>query len=69
MNKIAIVVIGLGVIVTLAGIILLTGIEERTVEKFEEGILYEGADGEMKITGKSNPKDQGIGYFVHIEST
>ena len=69
MNKIAIVVIGLGVIVSLAGIILLTGIEERTVEKFEEGLLYEGADGEMKITGKSNPKDQGIGYFVHIEST
>ena len=39
MNKIAIVVIGLGVIVTLAGIILLSGIGERTVEKIEEGVL------------------------------
>ena len=56
MNKIAIVVIGLGVIVSLAGIILLTGIEERTVEKFEEGLLYEGADGEMKITCKINSR-------------
>ena len=69
MNKIAIAVIGLGIIITLAGIILLTGIEERTFEKFEEGVLYEGADGEMKITDRSNPDKETMGYFVHIEGT
>ena len=69
MNKIPIVVIGLGIIITLAGIILLTGIEERTFEKFEEGVLYEGADGEMKITDRSNPDKETMGYFVHIEGT
>ena len=69
MNKIAIGMIALGIIVTLAGIILLSGIGERTVEKFEEGVLYEGADGEMKITDRSNPDKETMGYFVHIEGT
>ena len=45
------------------------GIGERTVEKFEEGVLYEGADGEMKITDRSNPDKETMGYFVHIEGT
>ena len=67
MNKIPIVVIGVGVIITLVGIFLLLGIGERTVEKIEEGILYEGADGEMEITGVSD-KDE-IWFVVHIEST
>ena len=67
MNKIAIVVIGIGVIVTLAGVILLTGIEERTYEKFEEGVLYEDADGEMKLIGYSDKNETRL--VVHIEST
>jgi len=67
MNKIAIGVIALGIIVTLAGIIILMNLGEDTVETIEEGILYEGADGEMEITGVSE-KDE-IWFFVHIEST
>ena len=69
MNKIAIGVIALGVIITLAGILLLIGIEEGAKEAIGEGNLYEGADGEMKITGRSNPEEQGMGYFVHIIGT
>ena len=69
MNKIAIGVIALGVIITLAGILLLIGIEEGAKEAIGEGYLYEGADGEMKITGRSNPEEQGMGYFVHIIGT
>ena len=67
MNKIAIGMIALGIIVTLAGIIILMNIGEDTVETIEEGILYEGADGEMKITGVLE-KDE-IWFVVHIEST
>ena len=67
MNKIVIGVIALGIIVTLAGIIILMNLGEDTVETIEEGILYEGADGEMEITGVSE-KDE-IWFFVHIEST
>ena len=67
MNKIATVIIGIGVIVTLVGIFLLLGIEERAVEKIEEGVLYEGADGDMEITGVSDKDD--IWFVVHIEST
>ena len=75
MNKIAIGVIALGIIVTLIGIIVLMNIGEDTVETIEEGILYEGADGEMKITGRSNPDglnsegEETMGVYVHIEST
>ena len=75
MNKIAIGVIALGIIITLAGIIILMNIGEDTVETIEEGILYEGADGEMKITGRSNPDglnsegEESMGVYVHIEST
>ena len=67
MNKIATVIIGIGIIVTLVGIFLLLGIEERAVEKIEEGVLYEGADGDMEITGVSDKDD--IWFVVHIEST
>ena len=63
MNKIAIGVIALGIIVTLAGIIILMNIGEDTVETIEDGVLYEGADGEMEITGVSD-KDE-IWFFVH----
>ena len=69
MNKIAIVVIGLGIIITLIGIIILSNLGEDTVETIEEGILYEGADGEMKITDRSNPDKETMGVYVHIEST
>ena len=69
MNKIPMVVIGLGIIITLIGIIVLSNLEEDAIETAEEGLLYEGADGEMKITGKSNPNEQGFGLYVHIEST
>ena len=69
MNKIPMIVIGLGIIITLIGIIVLSNLEEDATETAEEGLLYEGADGEMKITGKSNPNEQGFGLYVHIEST
>ena len=69
MNKIAIGVIGLGIIITLAGIYILTNLGEDTVKTLEEGVLYEGADGEMKITDRSNPDKETMGVYVHIEST
>ena len=69
MNKIAIGVIALGIIITLAGIIILSNLEKNATETAEEGLLYEGADGEMKITGKSNPNEQGFGIYVHIKGT
>ena len=69
MNKIAMVVIGLGIIITLAGIYILLTLGGKTVETLEEGILYEGADGEMKITDRSNPDKETMGVYVHIEST
>ncbi len=62
------VVIGLGIIITLIGIIILSNLGEDTVETFEEGVLYEGADGEMKITDRSNPDKETMGFYVHIES-
>ena len=68
MNKIAIGVIALGVIITLAGIVILINLGENTIETIEEGILYEGADGEMKITDRSNPDKETMGFYVHIES-
>ena len=69
MNKIAMVVIGLGIIITLIGIIVLSNLGEDTIETLEEGVLYEGADGEMKITDRSNPDKETMGVYVHIEST
>ena len=69
MNKIPMVVIGLGIIITLIGIIILSNLGEDTIETLEEGVLYEGADGEMKITDRSNPDKETMGVYVHIEST
>ena len=69
MNKIAIGVIGLGIIITLAGIYILSNLGEDTIETLEDGVLYEGADGEMKITDRSNPNKETMGVYVHIEST
>ena len=75
MNKVPIVVIGLGIIIALIGFIILSNLEEDTTETFEEGILYEGADGEMEITDRSNPDglnsegEESMGVYVHIEST
>ena len=75
MNKVPIVVIGIGIIITLIGIVILSNLGEDTIETIEEGILYEGADGEMEITGKSNPDglnsegEESMGVYVHIEST
>ena len=69
MNKVPMIVIGLGIIITLIGIIILSNLGEDTVETFEEGVLYEGADGEMKITDRSNPDKETMGVYVHIEST
>ena len=69
MNKKAIGVIALGVIITLAGIFVLVNLEDDFLETAGEGILYEGADGEVGITGKSNPEKQGLGLYVHIKST
>ena len=69
MNKIPMVVIGLGIIITLIGIIVLSNLGEDTIETLEEGVLYEGADGEMKITDRSNPDKETMGVYVHIEST
>ena len=69
MNKIAIGVIALGIIITLIGIIVLSNLGEDTIETLEEGVLYEGAAGEMKITDRSNPDKETMGVYVHIEST
>ena len=69
MNKIAIGVIALGIIITLIGIIVLSNLEDDAIETLEEGVLYEGADGEMKITDRSNPDKETMGVYVHIEST
>ena len=69
MNKIAIGVIALGIIIILIGIIVLSSLGEDTIETLEDGVLYEGADGEMKITDRSNPDKETMGVYVHIEST
>ena len=69
MNKVPVIVIGLGIIITLIGIVILSNLGEDTIETLEDGVLYEGADGEMKITDRSNPDKETMGVYVHIEST
>ena len=69
MKKIVIGVIALGVIITLAGISVLVNIEDKAVETIGDGVLCRGADGEMNITGKSNPRERGLGLYVHIKGT
>ena len=65
MNKIAIGVIALGIIITLAGIIVLSNLEEDATETIKEGYIYEGSDGEMNITGENDTKPH---LYVHIKS-
>ena len=63
MNTLTKVVLGLGALVMLIGLVLLfTG--DSIEDKLGEGIIYEGSEGEMKITGKSD-----LGLYVHIKST
>ena len=53
MNTLTKVVLGLGALVMLIGLVLLfTG--DSIEDKLGEGIIYEGSEGEMKITGKSD---------------
>ncbi|HIC36355.1 MAG TPA: hypothetical protein EYO80_01610 [Candidatus Marinimicrobia bacterium] len=65
MNKIAIGVIALGIILTLAGIVILSNLEDDAIEAFDEGKIYEGVDGEMKITGENDTVPH---LYVHIKS-
>ena len=65
MNKIAIGVIALGIIVTLIGIIVLSNLEDDAIETIEEGKIYEDVNGEMKITGENDTKPH---LYVHIKS-
>ena len=68
MNTLAKVVLGVGALVTLIGLVaLFTG--DSIEDKLGDGIIYEGAEGEMKITGKSGLEIQGFGFYVHIKST
>ena len=63
MNTLTKVVLGLGALVMLIGLVLLfTG--DSIEDKLGEGIIYEGSEGEIKITGKSD-----LGLYVHIKST
>ena len=65
MNKIPIIVIGLGIIITLIGIIVLSNLEDDAIETIEEGKIYEDVDGEMNITGENDTKPH---LYVHIKS-
>ena len=65
MNKIAIGVIALGIIITLIGIIVLSNLEDDAIETIEEGKIYEGVDGEMNITGENDTVPH---LYVHIKS-
>ena len=65
MNKIAIGVIALGIIITLIGIIVLSNLDDDAIETIEEGKIYEGVDGEMNITGENDTVPH---LYVHIKS-
>jgi len=65
MNKIPVVVIVLGIILILAGILIILNIEDDATETIEEGYIYEGSDGEMNITGENDTKPH---LYVHIKS-
>ena len=63
MNKVAIVVMILGALITVGGIALIfTG--DSFEENIEEGIIYEGADGEISID-QVNPNNASK-YVVHL---
>ena len=63
MNKVAIAVMVVGALITVGGIALIfTG--DSFEENIEEGIIYEGADGEISIE-QVNP-DNASKYVVHL---
>ena len=63
MNKVAIVVMILGALITIGGIALIfTG--DSFEENIEEGIIYEGADGAISID-QVNPNNASK-YVVHL---
>ncbi len=63
MNKVAIVVMVVGALITVGGIALIfTG--DSFEENIEEGIIYEGADGEISID-QVNPNNESK-YYVHL---
>ena len=65
MKKIPMSLIVIGAIMILAGIYIFLTIDDRANETLVDGVLYEGADGEMKIPANYS----GLGLYVHIEST
>jgi len=58
------VVIGIGIIVIIIGIILITTAGSGFDEKIEDGIIYEGADGEITI--ETENQNEGARYIVHL---
>jgi len=63
MNKVAIVVMVIGVLITAGGIALIfTG--DSFEDNVEEGIIYEGADGDITID-QVNPNNESK-YYVHL---
>ena len=63
MNKVAIVVMVIGVLITVGGIALIfTG--DSFEDNVEEGIIYEGADGDITID-QVNPNNESK-YYVHL---
>jgi hypothetical protein len=58
------VVIGIGIIVIIIGIILITTAGSGFDEKIEEGIIYEGADGDVTI--ETEKPNEGARYIVHL---
>ncbi len=64
MNTAAKVVIGIGIIVIIIGIILIATAGSGFDEKIEDGIIYEGADGEITI--ETENQNEGARYIVHL---
>ena len=64
MNATAKVVIGIGIIVIIIGIILIATAGSGFDEKIEDGIIYEGADGEITI--ETENQNEGARYIVHL---
>ena len=63
MNTAAKVVIGLGILVIIIGIIMITT-GDSFEENAEEGIVYEGADGKTKV--ENVEPNTGSKYWVHL---
>ena len=58
------VVIGIGIVVIIIGIIVITTAGSGFEEQIEEGIIYEGADGEVTI--ETETQNEGARYIVHL---